>query len=111
MMKAESPEEMFGEIVAYVEEVRGLLARGEWVELKGLDGNVKRVCDAVAALSPEQAKEYLPELEYLLDLVGELGHEMQAMKGEVLAEMKDSGNARRANKAYVQGKNLKGSES
>lgn len=103
---AQSPEEMFGDVVAYVERARELLSQGEWVELKGLDAEIERVCAAMATLSKEQAQEYLPELNYLRELVGELEADMRVQQEKIETEIKGAGTVHRANRAYAQTHNL-----
>jgi len=103
---SKAPEEMFGEVVAYVEQARGMMARGEWVDLKGLDRQVREVCEAIGSLSREQAQEYLPELQFLQELVGELEQEMRGQQDAVREELKGAGTLQRATKAYTQGKVL-----
>lgn len=102
----QSPEAMFGDVVAYVERARSMIAQGEWVELKGLDAEIERVCTAMATLSKEQAQEYMPELNYLRDLVGGLEADMRAQQAKIEDEIKGSGTVQRANRAYAQSHNL-----
>lgn len=103
-----SPEDLFGEILAYVEKAKGMLAAGEWVDLKGLDRDVEALCLSVAALSSDQAREYGPELEYLREQVGVLGDAIHAQRHAVKGEIKGTEALERANKAYAQGKSLSG---
>ncbi len=109
-MQEQTPAERFGEVVAYVEQARAMLAKGEWVELKDLDGDVRRICERIGALSPEQGREYLPELTFLQELVGELENEMRAYRDAVGSELKGAGDVKRANRAYAQGDKLKPGE-
>lgn len=103
---SQSPEEMFGEVVAYVENARGMLTRGEVVDLKDLDGHVRSVCESIASLSKEQAQEYLPELTYLREMVAELESEIRVQRDVVMGELKGADKVERANKAYAQGNTL-----
>ena len=101
-----TPETLFGDIAAYIEKARGLLERGEWVDLQGLDKDVEALCLSVAALSPEQAQEYAPELEFLRDHMESLGAAIAEQRDAIKGEIKGTETIERANKAYAQGTSL-----
>lgn len=102
-MVPHNPEELFGDIASYIEKANAILQDGQWIDLGGLDKDVEALCLSIAALSPEQAKEYAPELEYLRDQVEKLEAIMREKRDSVRSEMQDAKNIERANKAYAQG--------
>lgn len=101
-MEASYIEQLFGDIVAYIEQAKQTLQAGEWVDLKGLDEEVQRLCEGVAGLSREQAKEYAPELGFLHEQMQALQQVMSEKHAEVRAELKGTDALEKANKAYAQ---------
>ncbi len=105
-MMTQETELLLGEVAAYVESAQGMMARGEWVDLAGLDKEVERLCLAITALLPEQAVEYAPELEYLHEQISALEADMRQKRDAIKQEIQDTKVHERANKAYVQGTTL-----
>lgn len=105
--KALNPEDLFGDIMQYVEQAHAIMARGEWVELYGLDARVETLCHVIAQMSEAQAKEYAPELEYVRKQIIQLGTQMEVLYKNLGAELKETNNYARANRAYAQSNNLK----
>lgn len=101
-----TPEALFGDITDYVQKANAMLAHGEWVDLAGLDKEVEALCAHVVGLSPEQAREYAPELEYVREQVGLLEQSMRALRDGVKGNIKGTETIERANKAYAQGTSL-----
>lgn len=102
-----TPEDLFGDILNYVENAQTIMASGQWVELYGLDAQVEKLCAVVAALSPEQAKEYAPELDFVREQIISLGEQMEALHKKLHLELKETDILARANRAYAVGNNLK----
>lgn len=102
----QGPEELFGDIAEYVAKAHSILEQGQWVDLAGLDKDVEALCLSIASLSPEQAKEYAPELEYLKEQVEKLEMIMREKRNAVQGEMQEAKTIERANKAYAQGSAL-----
>lgn len=113
---ASDPEALLSDVLAYVDEARAMLDAGEWLDLKGLDKKVERLCLEIVTLSPEQGREYAAELEFLRDKLAKLQDDMQEKLGDLQGEMKETNTVQRANRAYAQGgtlgdkKNLKAEE-
>lgn len=101
-MGVSGPEELFGDIAEYVAKAHAILEAGQWVDLAGLDKDVEALCLSIASLSPEQAKEYAPELEYLKEQVEKLEAVMRQKRSAVQGEMQEAKTMERANKAYTQ---------
>lgn len=104
---AVNPEEIFGDILHYVEHAQSIMARGEWVELYGLDAQVEKLCAVIGQLSEEQAKEYAPELEFVREQIIQLGSQMETLYKKLGEELKETNTVARANRAYAMSNNLK----
>lgn len=102
----QGPEDLFGDIAEYIAKAHSILDSGQWVELAGLDKDVETLCLSIAALSPEQAKEYAPELQYLKEQIEALETVMRGKRDAVRGEMQEAKTIERANKAYAQGSAL-----
>lgn len=103
---ATDPEALLSDVLSYIDEARAMLDAGEWLDLKGLDAKVERLCLEIVTLSPEQGREYAAELEFLRDKLAALQDDMQVKLGDVQDEMKETGTVQRANRAYAQGGTL-----
>lgn len=102
-----TPEALFGEIASYIEKAHGILESGEWVDLRDMDKDVEALCLSVAALSPGQAKEYMPELEYLREQIEGLEALMLTKRDAIKDELQGAHTIERANKAYAHGQALR----
>ncbi len=96
-----TPEDLFGDILNYVENAHTIMASGQWVELYGLDAQVEKLCAVVAALSQEQAIESATELDFVREQIISLGEQMEALHKKLHLEMKETDTLARANRAYA----------
>jgi phage host-nuclease inhibitor protein Gam len=100
------PEVLLSDVLNYIEEAHSILERGEWVDLKGLDARVERLCHEIVLLTPQQGREYAAELEFLREKLNALQESMQAQVKQLKDDMKETGTVQRANRAYAQGGTL-----
>jgi hypothetical protein len=64
-------------VASLVTTARRLLATGTMVDLSALEGKVKAICDALAAMDRDQAQAHLPTIEAL---VGDLDRLSEALR-------------------------------
>jgi hypothetical protein len=102
------PETLLSDVLAYIEEACAILERGEWVDLKGLDAQVERLCKQIVLLTPEQGREFAAELDFLRARLNTLQETMQAQAAQLQDDLKEVGTVQRANRAYAQGTQLGG---
>lgn len=104
---AADPEALLSDVLAYIEEAHGILEKGEWVDLKGLDARVERLCLEIVTLTPEQSREFAAELEFLRTKLDALQADMQEKVSQLKADIAETNTVQRANRAYVQSTQLR----
>ena len=97
---ARSAEQLFGDIMAYVDAANEMLVKREPVLLAGLDTAVESLCTRVMELKIEEAKEYAPELEHLMERITQLQTNMVTMQDEIASALKSVSVQQKANLAY-----------
>lgn len=98
---ARSPELLFGDIVAYIDQAEAKIEARDTVALVGLNDEVDALCKSVLALERENAKEYTPELEYLHQRLEQLKARMAAFQKEIVVSLNALNASKRANSAYI----------
>ena len=97
---ARSAEMLFGDILDYVEKADALVTARDTVTLAGLDISINSLCQRITDLAPDQAKEYEPELNHLMDRINALHDKMVALQAEVASTIKSLGKQKKASHAY-----------
>ncbi len=93
-------EKFFGEAGEYITRCRTLLAEGNELGLRELEGEVSKLCDIAAGLSPEERKENAKRLEQLSLELNALAKELAARHAAVGEQIHGLAKARRAGVAY-----------
>ncbi|MFZ4126118.1 MAG: hypothetical protein ACOYJ2_08660 [Rickettsiales bacterium] len=97
---AKTPDELFAQVEAYIDEVHGIIDRRDFLELKGLDDFIDYLCSRVIQLTPDEAKLYGVKLNDLLADMNDLQARIEGAKRDVRAEMNTLAKQSVAAKAY-----------
>ncbi|MBN8542920.1 MAG: hypothetical protein J0M34_01495 [Alphaproteobacteria bacterium] len=95
-----TPDELFQQVAAYIDEVHGIIDRRDFLELKGLDDFIDYLCGRVMKLTPDEAKLYGVKLNELLADMNDLQARIEAAKLDVRAEINTLAKQAAAAKAY-----------
>lgn len=87
---------------------RELVADGQLVNLAPLEGEVARICGALATLSATEARRAQPVLLALMDELDRLAGEMRARQSEYEEELRSLASHRNAARAYRHAPSQKG---
>jgi hypothetical protein len=68
-------------ITAYVRDCQARVAKGEIMDLQGLDKNVIDVCDAVASLPPLEGHKLEKQMSVLIETLEELAESIKEQQG------------------------------
>ncbi len=77
------------------------LAAGAVLDLAPLEGHIEELCTRIEGLPPGDGRALQPKLLALADDFGRLGRSIEAMMGEVKAEMGQVSGRQRAASAYA----------
>lgn len=99
--KPMSPDQMLSEIEDFVKTNAALVEKGKFVELRGLDSQVEKLCHAVANLTREQAVAYADRLQALHTALTQLGEELTAERDSLRGKIENLSNFRKASVAYA----------
>lgn len=72
-------------IVDYVRDCENRVARGEIMDLQGLDRNVISLCEAIAALPPAEARQLEMRMLALIESLDRLAHGMKEQQDKLAA--------------------------
>ena len=72
-------------IIDYVRDCESRVARGEIMDLHGLDRNVVEICEAIAALAPIDAKQTEQRMAVLIDDLEKLARGMKEQQDKLAA--------------------------
>ncbi len=86
---------------ARLRKARQGLSSGTIVDLTPIEQDVKGLCQAVAALSPDEGRHLRPRLFGLLEEVNQLGENLRAGLGELAELLSSAGERRKALTAYA----------
>jgi hypothetical protein len=95
------PELLLGDILTYVDQAEKLLAEKNVEALTTLDTTVDVLCERLASLSVEHAKEYAPEIDHLVERMKTLTTRMQQARDKVGDDMNALTSHHRAARAYL----------
>ncbi|MGE0755151.1 MAG: hypothetical protein AB7L92_08345 [Alphaproteobacteria bacterium] len=99
-MTQNNPEKLFDDVRQFIADSRAIIARGDMLQLDGLDSEVQRLCEAVLQLSQDERLKYAGTLQELLYSLNALGEELSRQRDVVAAQIHDLSDHRRANVAY-----------
>lgn len=97
---ARKPEELFREILLFIEESNATLNAGGDVSLPGLETKVAELCRQVQALTPSQAQTHKARLELLFKELSALEARMRASYNELKGQIENLGMRQKAAVAY-----------
>jgi len=93
-------EKLFDDIAQFIAESNAIIERGAFMELAGLDDQVRTLCDMVLQLSQAERLRYADRLQYLLGELKKLGESMTAERDRVGNEMRGVPEHKKASVAY-----------
>lgn len=93
-------ETLFDDIASFVKESQMLLEQGAFVELAGLDEQVKILCDAVLHLTQEDRIRHAGRLQELLGELKALGEALVTQRDRVGDEIQGLSQHKKASVAY-----------
>lgn len=93
-------EKLLADISQYIDESHAILETGNFVELAGLDANVKSLCDAMPGLSDKDRERFTPQLEVLGAQLEKLAALLYEQRDKVAEEMQQASGSRKASIAY-----------
>jgi len=96
----QSTEKLFDGIAQFVADSRMLLEQNRLLELRGLDDQVKLLCEAVLVLSQDERMRHAEQLQQLLADLQALGESLVARRDKLAEEMSQIANHKKANMAY-----------
>jgi hypothetical protein len=94
------PEQLFGDILDYVEKAHAMVAAREPLALAGLDTSIDALCNRILVLEPEVAKKYKDELEHLVSRIDDLQKNMIALQTEIANSLGSINVQKKASRAY-----------
>lgn len=74
---SEATEKLHRDILDYISNAEGYLARGEFTSLAGLDAFVKTLCERVLTLEVQESTAFAPKLDELMTRLGALQQQME----------------------------------
>lgn len=95
-----TPQELLDALGSYIDAADGMLARGEHLELAGLDAVVASLCARVLKLTPEEGREFAEPLDALYARLGALQENMLAARQSIEDEINTVNARQRAARAY-----------
>lgn len=93
-------DKLFDDISKFIADSRAIIAQGDVVKLDDLDGEVKRLCEAVFELSEEERVKYASRMQELLKDLNALGEELTEQRDQVATQLHNMADHRRAHVAY-----------
>ncbi|MES2983779.1 MAG: hypothetical protein V4735_01160 [Pseudomonadota bacterium] len=96
-----TPETLLGDILTYIEDAEKIVTARQTLSLAGLDATVDALCTRILTLVPEDAKEYAPELDHLMQRLTELQNRMVALQDELATTINSLGTRSKAARAYI----------
>ena len=100
MTSTHSPDALFDEIDYFITESNTLLDAGSYVELAGLDDNVRNLCEALISLSQEERIAHADRLQKLLWSLNDLEKAMMQRRDDLASQIRGLNNHQKANVAY-----------
>lgn len=97
---ARAPEELFSDIMAYIEAADASVKARDMVLLAGLDTAVEALCKRVVALAPEEGKKYAEQLTQMHERLDILQANMTGLQKETSAAIASLNSTKKANNAY-----------
>lgn len=68
-------------IIDYIRDCQARVSKGEIMDLQGLDKNVVEICDAIAALPPQEGHKLEDQMGVLIESLETLAETMKAQQG------------------------------
>lgn len=70
-------------LIDYVRDCQIRVGKGEIMELQGLDKNVVDICEAIAKLDADEARDMEDQMTLLIDSLEELARAMKEQQGKL----------------------------
>ncbi len=82
-MNSAEIEQQLKQLIDYVRDCDRRVAKGEIMDLKGLDRNVIEICDHVAGLSPQDARQLESGLAQMVSELEILANTLRAQQEQI----------------------------
>ncbi len=96
----QSAQQALQEVDDYIKKANSILESGEYMELEGLDDKVRGLCETIAHMTPEEAKEYKDTLTRLMQDLDGLQSSLNNSKDKLKEELAGVQTHSQANHAY-----------
>ncbi len=100
MSQHPSPDALFDEITRFVDNSKTLLESGAFVQLAGLDDQVRKLCESLILLSQEQRLKHADRLQQLLWSLSNLEETMMQYRDAIAEQVRGLSGHQKANVAY-----------
>lgn len=97
----QNPQALFEQVREYINDAHEICERGEYIELVGLDDRVQQMCEAIQAMTQEEAKTYEQELESLMQKLDGLQEILVQRRDALGEEVSDTNKHQQAARAYA----------
>lgn len=101
-MSKEDVEALLKGLSDYISQAKGILEKGDFLELEGLDDQVKTLCDSVLSLKVEESLSFADELDGTMKELDELQKMFVESRDKLAGDMQDLGKHKKASVAYKQ---------
>lgn len=95
-------QELLDGIMSYIRDARGIINKGDFIELGGLDKRVQELCEAIQGLTVEDSMFFKGDLDNMMTELNMLQDEFKKMRESLGGELNDAGKHQQAAKAYKQ---------
>lgn len=100
-MSEQTAKELLVQIRGFIATAKAHLADGGEVDMTGLDGKVRELCDRVLDMPKPEADAYTVEMEALVDELDTLKTDMVTAQAEVQRQIEGLNLRQKAAKAYT----------
>lgn len=94
------PQQLYGDILQYVEQADAMVDARDSLSLAGLHTAIDALCKRVLALEETEAKSFAPHLTELMARIEQLQTKMTRLQGEVATTIKSLNQSNKAAQAY-----------
>lgn len=99
-MTQPTPDDLFNEIEAFIAKSHEFLKEGKVMNASELEDQVKRLCESVLSLSPEERVEHTDRMDKLLVDLTTLSQQMNAHRDQMAEQLGGLEQNKKAHHAY-----------
>lgn len=99
---ASNARQLVDELKDYIETARGYVEKGDFVKLEGLDVQVRDMCDVIAHLTVDEARQFRDELDQIMIELDALQQSFVASRDALGQGLSEVGKHKQASMAYKQ---------